>query len=278
MGLIEQFLSAKNGHNETCEDAIYIGPSFAAIIDGATSKTDRRWNGKTGGRIAAETLKEAFDHIPADATARQTVDLLTAAIQKVYRQYDLLETIKRNAVQRITASFVALSIQRKEVWFVGDCQCLLNQELIRNTKDIDEITANARALFLATEIAQGKTLEELRQHDTGREFILPLIERQMIFQNNPSAGSYWCSVIDGFHVPDEGIRILSLPESTETVVLASDGYPYLKDTLMASEQALQELLQDDPMLFRHYKTTKSVQQDNPSFDDRAYLKILLQPK
>jgi glycerophosphoryl diester phosphodiesterase len=59
-------------------------------------------------------------------------------------------------------------------------------------------------------------------------------------------------------------------------VLASDGYPYLKDTLIASEQALQELLQNDPMLFRDYKTTKSVQEGNLSFDDRAYLKILLQ--
>ena len=83
-------------------------------------------------------------------------------------------------------------------------------------------------------------------------------------------------MIDGFHVPDEGIRVLSFPENVETVVLASDGYPYLKDTLIASEQALQELLQDDPMLFRKYKTTKSIQQDNLSFDDRAYLKLLLQ--
>jgi glycerophosphoryl diester phosphodiesterase len=162
-----------------------------------------------------------------------------------------------------------------EVWFVGDCQCMLNQELIRNTKHIDDITANARAMFLATEIAQGKTIEELRQHDTGRAFILPLLERQMIFQNNPSAGPYWFPVIDGFHVPDAGIRVLSLSENVETVVLASDGYPYLKDTLSASEQALQELLQDDPVLFRSYKATKSVQQGNLSFDDRAYLKLLL---
>lgn len=84
-------------------------------------------------------------------------------------------------------------------------------------------------------------LEELRLHDTGREFILPLLERQMTFQNNPSAGPYWFPVINGFDVPSEGIRILSLPEGIETVVLASDGYPYLKDTLLVSEQALQTL-------------------------------------
>src|SRR5579859_908436 len=273
--LIEQFLCAKNGRDEMCEDAIYVGRSFIAVIDGATSKTERRWEGKTGGRVAAETLKAAFDHVPADATARQTVDLLAAAIQAVYTQYDLLDTVRQDAVQRITASFVALSLQRREIWLVGDCQCLLNQELVQNTKEVDSITANARALFLAAEIAQGKTLEELRQHDTGRAVILPLLERQMTFQNNPSAGPYWFPVIDGFQVPEEGIRLVSLPERTETVVLASDGYPYLKDTLSASEQALQELLLHDPMLFRDYKSTKSLQAGNLSFDDRAYIKILL---
>lgn len=114
--LIEQFILAKNGHEETCEDAIYVGPSFLAVINGATSKTDRRWDGKKGGQVAAETLKAAFDHVPADATARQAVDLLTVAVQAVYTQYGLLETVKEHAVERITGSFVALSLQ-------GDLVC-----------------------------------------------------------------------------------------------------------------------------------------------------------
>jgi len=152
---------------------------------------------------------------------------------------------------------------------------MLDQGLIQNTKIIDDITSTARSLFLESEIAQGKSIEELRQHDTGRAFILPLLERQTIFQNNPSAGQYWFPVIDGFDVPDEGIHILSLPDDVDAIVLASDGYPYLKDTLEASEQALQEVLLDDPLLFRKYKTTKGLQTGNVSFDDRAYVKIAL---
>ena len=85
---------------------------------------------------------------------------------------------------------------------------MLNQERIQYPKEIDDITANARSLFLEAEIAKGKTIEELREHDTGREFILPLLERQMTFQNNPAAGHYWFPVIDGFDVPDDGIRVL----------------------------------------------------------------------
>lgn len=98
-------------------------------------------------------------------------------------------------------------------------------------------------------------------------------ERQMLFQNTPATGQYWFAVIDGFDVPDEGICIQPLPADIQTIVLASDGYPYLKDTLETSEACLQELLQDDPLLFRKYKATKGVSKGNVSFDDRAYVKL-----
>src|SRR5438552_6984417 len=269
----EQSLISKTGDDEECEDAIYIGPSFVAVIDGATSKTERRLDGRTGGRIAAVTLREAFARISPDATAREAVDILTAAIKDLYERYQMLEAVRTDPVQRATACFVAVSFARKEVWFVGDCQCLLNQELILNEKKIDTITANARSMFLEAEIAKGKTIEELLQHDTGRAFILPLLERQMLFQNNPAAGQYWFSIIDGFDVSDEGIRIYPLPAEIQTIILASDGYPYLKDTLEASENALQEILHDDPLLFRNYKATKGMNLENVSFDDRTYVKL-----
>jgi len=271
---VEEFaLLPKTGKSEDCEDAIYIGPHFVAVIDGVTSKTARRWDGLTGGRIAASTLQEAFDQIPFDATARQAVNILSDAIKRLYESYDVLESMQANPVQRVTAAFVAVSLWRKEVWFVGDCQCLLNQEHIQHPMRIDEITANARSLFLESEIAQGKTIEELLQHDTGREYIQPLLERQMLFQNTPSAGQYWFPVIGGFEVPDEGIHVQGLPTDIETIVLASDGYPYLKRSLHESEQALQEVLQDDPLLFRKYKATKGVREGHISFDDRAYVKL-----
>ncbi|GHO96585.1 hypothetical protein KSF_066330 [Reticulibacter mediterranei] len=269
----EQALVSKTGNDETCEDAIYIGSSFVAVIDGATSKTERKWNGKTGGRIAALTLQDAFAHLSPDATAREAVDLLTSAIKRLYEEYEVLDIVQADPVQRATACFLAVSFSRKEIWSVGDCQCLLNQELVQNNKDIDTITANARSLFLAAEIAQGKTIEELREHDTGREFILPLLAHQTLFQNNPAAGQYWFPVIDGFPVPDEGIFVRQFPTDLHTIVLASDGYPYLRETLEVSEQLLQELLREDPLLFRRYRATKGMKQGNISFDDRAYVKL-----
>ncbi|EFH88866.1 hypothetical protein [Ktedonobacter racemifer] len=269
----EQFLASKTGVEADCEDVFYVGPHFVAVIDGATSKTPRRWDGQTGGRIGAVVIRDAFELLPPDATARQAIDQLTMALQQLYEQHKVVDIMQADPVQRAVASFIAVSFFRKEVWFVGDCQCLLNQEHIVNTKEVDRITSLARSLFLEAEMVQGKSLEQLRQEDTGRAFILPLLERQMIFQNNPSAGQYWFPVLDGFHVPDEGIRVLPLPEDITTIVLASDGYPALKETLASSEQALQELLDEDPLLFRKYLSTKGVVSGNNSYDDRAYIKI-----
>lgn len=269
---------SKTGNDEDCEDAIYLGTSYVVVIDGATSKTERRWNGKTGGKLAAEILKETFAQIPADATAREAVDRLTAALQRRYEHDQVLETLWRDPVQRATTCFIAVNLARKEVWSVGDCQCFLNQQFLQHAKDIDRIAAEARAMFLEAEIAQGKTIEALLHHDTGREFILPLLKRQMQFQNNPMVRQYGFAVIDGFDVADEGIHTSPLPANIQTIVLASDGYPFLKETLEASEQALQELLRDDPLLFRAYKMTKGITQSYLSFDDRTYVKLKITEK
>jgi glycerophosphoryl diester phosphodiesterase len=274
----EQLLVSKTGHDEDCEDAIYTGPHFVAVIDGATSRTKRRWDGKTSGRIAAETIRATFDQLPYNATAFQTTDILTTAISSLYEQYGVFDIAQSDPVQRAVASFVAVSLWRKEIWFIGDCQCLLGNEQISNitnVKEVDSIVANARSLFLEAEIARGKTVADLLQYDTGREFILPLMKQQMLFQNKPSTGQYWYAVIDGFEVPDEGICIQSLPADTKTIVLASDGYPYLRGSLDESEQALHALLRDDPLLFRQYKATKGMTAGLVSFDDRAYVKVTI---
>ena len=81
--------------------------------------------------------------------------------------------------------------------------------------------------------------------------------------------------MDGFTIPDAGIITTSIPDRVSTVVLATDGYPVLQDTLEASERILQEILQKDPLVFREYKSTKGMLEGYVSFDDRTYVKIRL---
>lgn len=271
----EQALVAKTGISENNEDFIHISPSFVAVIDGTTSKTTRLWDGKTGGQVCAQIIDRVLSQLPGDATAEEAVGEITANIRAFYETQGVLELVQEDPSQRVTAALVVASFQRKEIWFVGDCQCMLDNRLILNTKPVDTITSEARAMFLETELQNGATIEELRRNDTGRAFILPLLKQQQLFQNNPAAGPYWYPILDGFPVPAEGIRIEPIPQKTRTIILASDGYPILQESLEASEQELQRILESDPLLFRSYKTTKGVQDGFVSYDDRAYLKLRL---
>lgn len=271
----EQSLVAKTGTTESNEDLIHISPSFVAVIDGTTSKTTRLWDGKTGGQVCAQLIDRVLAQLPGEATAEEAVGAITATIKDFYETQGVLEIVQADPSQRVTAALVVASFQRKEIWFVGDCQCMLDNRLILNTKPVDTITAEARAMFLETELQRGVTIEDLRQNDAGRAFILPLLKQQQLFQNNPAAGPYWYPIIDGFPVPDGGIRIEPIPQTTQIIILASDGYPVLKDTLAASEEELQRILESDPLLFRSYKATKGVQEGYVSYDDRAYIKLRL---
>src|SRR5687768_15367822 len=92
------------------------------------------------------------------------------------------------------------------------------------------------------------TVEDLLEYDTGRDFIQPFLKRQYRFQNNPHAGSFSYAAADGFPIPDDGVVVEPIPDDVTHIVLASDGYPCLRQSLAESETYLIELLQRDPLL------------------------------
>ena len=168
-----------------------------------------------------------------------------------------------------------LSVSRREIWLVGDCQARVGSRWIRNHKDIDSLLAAARAVFLELALANGMDVDELRATDPGRDYIRPLLEQQAVLQNNPGAGPLWYAALDGFPVPREGIRIIEIPDDVDSVVLATDGYPILSDTLEESEAELARVLAVDPLLIREYRATKTAPSSEQSFDDRAYIRVRL---
>ena len=271
----EQFIQSKTGNLDDCEDALHINEHFVAVIDGATSKTARRWNGETCGRTAVKIIRQAFDEMPGDYTARQAANRMTSLVHTCYTDYNALAEVQRDPNQRITASCAAVSLSRQEVWLIGDCHLLLGSHYISNQKKIDQILSDIRALVIELEMQKGVTLEQLREYDTGRAFILPLLQEHTLFQNNSTAPEYWFPAVDGFTIPDAGIIITSIPDSVTTIVLATDGYPVLQSTLKDTERILQEMLQKDPLVFRTHKSTKGMLHGYVSFDDRTYVKIRL---
>ncbi|MCH7727379.1 MAG: protein phosphatase 2C family protein [Planctomycetes bacterium] len=283
----ERELESKTGDGADCEDAIVVNSNFAAVIDGATSQSSITWDRKTGGQMAADSISEVIQsQLLPDADAHEAVLKMTAAIAEVYQAKNQFERMNENPVDRASASVVILSRERKQIWMVGDCQCMILMRggecrRITNDKAVDRINAEARALYLASEIAQGKNTLELQEDDTGRQFIKELLRRQRDFQNLPidkenrlKSYVYW--VIDGFEVPKDAIRVVDLPSNATGVVLASDGYPMLFPTLHDTERFRQTILAEDSLLMRgRYKSTKGVRKGNVSYDDRAYVRIAI---
>lgn len=78
--IIETWIQAKHPNQELCEDGLYTGRNYYAVIDGVTSKGSLVWPGeKTGGRFAKDVLLEALDTLPADMNAEGAVSYLKMA-------------------------------------------------------------------------------------------------------------------------------------------------------------------------------------------------------
>ena len=270
--VVESFLKGKRDET-TNEDGLCLTPWFAAVIDGVTQKTGFRPDGKTPGRIAMELVSEAIRLLPHDADAYTAIDAITAHIARFCEQHGWWENIRLHPEHRLTASAAIFSRFRQEIWLVGDCQCLIDGQIHCCKKTADRILADTRALILELELLDGKTMDELRQHDTGREFILPALRRQTMLQNRLDSPQAY-AVFDGTPVLRDRIAILPTGMATH-IVLASDGYPQLRPTLTESENYLQKILEEDPLCFRMFKSTKGMMPGNCSFDDRAYLSLRL---
>lgn len=84
------------------------------------------------------------------------------------------------------------------------------------------------------------------------------------------------AVADGFPIPMDKVRIVSLNPGRHDIIMASDGYPFLETTLAASEKRLASQLSTDPLNISHFKATKAYIDGNNSFDDRAYVSFRIE--
>lgn len=262
MKIIEQFIKGKNDSPSLCEDMLFISDNFIAVIDGATAKHPRLFNGKAGGRAAAEAVYSTLETLNPDTSVYEAVKKITEKIGSLYEPYEE----KCSAV----ASAIIYSNHQKEVWSIGDCQCIINGEKHLHEKEIDRILSEQRALVIKEAVKNGATVQELLINDVGREAILPRIKEQHKFAN--TEGEFGFGVLNGTPVPQKFITTYNVKEN-DIVILASDGYPVLCHTLEESEQRLAKELFENPLCYNGYKSTKGLNPKNISFDDRTYIKF-----
>lgn len=280
MHIIEEFIEGKHPDQSRCEDMIYKGERFIAVVDGATSKDKRTFDGKTSGRVAAEIVCQALSDIERVRSELNTpfdiCDNIRKAFVPFYAKHDI--DYINEPTKRAIASVVIYDSRNRKLFFVGDCQAqlvLVGEDApltLTNEKEIDYITSRARSLYIETLIKSGQATEEaLIEQDLGREFIEPLLKHQMVFQNTEGLYAYEC--FDGTPVPLNRIKIVDLDKvsNLDKIILASDGYPIVRQTLEATERELHGLLKEDPLCYKKNFGAKGLVKGNYSFDDRSYI-------
>ena len=294
MKIIESSIIGKKSQ-EACEDGMVVTDDFIAVIDGSTSKTPKHLNpDMKNGRYAMMLISEYIrEELKADALVDEFCQGVTAYIyNKVYEKLGVEERLKEHPEERLTASAILYSRTRNEVWMVGDCQAIIAGKLYENGKPYEEKIARKRVEL----IEQGLSPAEARKQ------IEPLLIKAMLSGQNQTY-----TVIDGFPIYREGVKVVSVsdsssvqdsvpssdscsvqdtvscsdsvsasdttPSSSSEIVLASDGYPFLKPTLAASEAALAEQIANDPQNIHSFIATKGIVEGNKSFDDRTYIRF-----
>ena len=266
MQIIEKTVVAKNPKKKS-EDGIVVTNNFVAVIDGSTSKTKYRHSlFRTNGRYAMYLTARYIRQMSKTTTSEQFLRGVTAYIRKHYNK-SMLPRLAEHPEDRLTCSAVVYSRLNREIWMVGDCQCMINGELFDNPKPAEAELAAMRAEEVKRLLATGVTQEELLRNDTARPVIIPRMLETMREQNV----SY--SVIDGFPIARQHVRIIPLDFRPWEIVLASDGYPILRPTLAESEEELQKLREEDPLNIGRFQATKAFHPDFNSFDDRSYIRL-----
>lgn len=289
MKIIESCIIGKKSP-EACEDGMVVTDDFIAVIDGSTSKTPKHLNpDMKNGRYAMMLISEyIWEELKADASVDDFCQGVTAYIyNKVYEKLGVEERLKEHPEERLTASAILYSRTRNEVWMVGDCQAIIDGKLYENGKPYEQEIARKRVEL----IEQGLSPAEARKQ------IEPLLIKAMLSGQNQTY-----TVIDGFPIYREGVKVVSvsdscsvqdsvpasdsvpcsdsasasgtIPSSSSEIVLASDGYPFLKPTLAASEASLAEQIANDPQNIHSFIATKGIVEGNKSFDDRTYIRFV----
>lgn len=254
--------------NEDCEDGILVTPDFVAVIDGSTSKSPSQLHPTMkNGRYCMILISMLLKEQPAELSLTEFCTVVTHFIHSFYPKDD--SRYIANPQERLCASAAIFSSKHREIWLIGDCQCMVNGEITENSKPYEFSMAKKRSDIFDEECARhpDMILNNRIHHDYARDTILPQLINSMKYQNKTYA------VIDGYPIYKEGIKIVPVKETPSEVVLATDGYPYLFPTLEESEYTLREQIASDPFNIRTFIATKGVMTGNCSFDDRAYIRF-----
>ncbi|MEH1169344.1 hypothetical protein V6V47_28590 [Micromonospora sp. CPCC 205539] len=83
MEIVEQFVLGKSGDPHVCEDSIVVTAEHAAVIDGATDVSGRRYGSAAGGWWAMAACRDAVRQLPHGVDPHRAVAAMTSELAAV---------------------------------------------------------------------------------------------------------------------------------------------------------------------------------------------------
>ncbi len=249
---------------ERCEDVIHVSKNFIAVIDGATSYLCHE-TGKAPGKVIAEIIDHSISELsPALPSQQFHIELSLRVGDELSRKWPVNEEVP-------TASLITYSVAHSEVWILGDGWVSAAGHARRFSIPFADAYTLLRCTYLHSLIQRGMSIAELRDNDRALELILPFIRVQKHIQNTlPEPYGY--GVLDGRSSCSNYVKIMKI-RSGDEVILASDGYPVIAKDLRRTEELLQRIIEEDPLMISKYKQVKGVMNGQKSFDDRAFVRF-----
>ncbi len=271
--VLQTYLAGKSSP-EACEDVIFHDRDFVAVIDGTTDKTGIRIDGRTGGLIVAETVRNVLrdrQALPANASFEDWVTTTTEAIRNKLNDIGWPQDDQRPA-----ASAVVHSRHRGEIWRVGDCHFRIDGVNHLGGKEIDEVNSEIRREALQRAIDGGASVEQLLSNDVGREAIADLLKRQHLHANETESG-FGYPVFNGDTIPPTLLEAPVPVNENNFVVFCSDGIDFPHETLQESLIQQRRSYEADPLrmgLDGIRASTKGLALGAERHDDQAYVSFM----
>ena len=269
----QSFLCSKRGLHEACGDYLVDEKNYIAVIDGATPKGQRLWGGVKGDIFVSGLLGEAIRSLPPMIDAKSAIEVLNHSVEKQYKRFGI-DFKSLEPEEQLQASVVIFSVARKEVWSFGDCLIRINKHDYRNIKSGDRMLSDLRAFCIEAAELQHASITNDEEGDFGRSQILPFLKQFTMFANSKKSFGY--DVINGGEIFKERVKVYQVKPG-DHVVLASDGYPKLFDTLEETEEYLRKCLEEDPACIYKLRGTKGVKKGDMSYDDRCFVGFTVEP-
>lgn len=275
--VIETFLLGREKDINLCEDGFIVTDDYAVIIDGAGTPSPMLFNGKKGGRYMMEIIYDYVSDLKDTGylTNIEFLNGLNNFITDRYKEEGFFNELSNNINSRPMASMVVYSKSLNQLWFYGDCKALVDGIQYENPKFIDEVMLDARKMVIEGELLLGRTKESILKDDIGRDYINKLLSYQRLFLHSRDETPLAFSSIDGFDFRLEDIKVVSLRGDVSEIVMTSDGYNDLRETLLDTENILKDSLKNDPLSINELKGFKVYSDEFNSFDDRSYIRIKL---